>query len=1544
MSGLYRALCLIATATFMILAALPGVEAQERSNLYLVPQGVELAAALPGSYHVVHDYGSARLVRLDSLQALPPVLQSRLHRLANADDISFRGWQARLPPATVEQVKTYPKGYYAMALVGPTDQRWRSWLEQTGIRVVATAHPFGLIVKADGAQLAAALRLETSERYLVVQGVTPLPPAARLAQVFLDPAAGSRQDERMAVRIQTFEEDALGPVLAKIQARTGRHEEPRLSRSEAVELVAANPEIGYVEPVYELQPYNNLAAKSSILNVEPVWRELGYNGSGVIVNHNDSGIDLGHPDLPPEAIVATFGLMVHSDTFHGTHTAGSVLGRGRGAAPVNSESCGDQVEPLPVPRGMAWGAQLATNNIFDGGIGDIEEMFSWGSRQGATISTNSWGEGAIMGPNTHYSTGTVAVDAAVRDADAQTSGDQEMAIFFAAGNSGPNPRTVGSPGLAKNAITIGATQNDRCGAYIPISERGPDPDLVTEFSSRGPSQGRIKPDLVAVGADVLSSESADPEALVVWDREWTGADYSLCTGTSMACPLAAGAGAVFREYYTATIGRSPSPALVKAALINGAVDLGYGYPSFVQGWGRLDLGRAIEGPGDGYITYYDQNESGQLTTGQVWRRELQVFSEAEPLEITLVWTDPPAEAGSEHPLKNDLDMVVIGADGNVYRGNLFADSWSAPNPGVDSDTDNNVEVVLVHVPRPGVWTIEVVATNVVESPTGHSGQDFAIVYSGNAAECAAPPAPTGVTATGAGDNRIDLTWEPGFGAIEYTVFRSLRPGGRPYQQVAIVDGATTSFSDTSVSGGIPYYYVVRLYTDCWSPYSEEVEAATSGACYLAPSFAGLDQAANRMSATCTLDLSWQLAEAPCSGEAVYNVYRSTESDFVPGSDNLVGDGISGTGWADSGLVSGRQYFYVVRAVDPSNGVEESNKMVRSGSPSGPDSTYLYDDLESELQGWATAAGSPDDAGTTVWTAVTGEGRFGSQAWFCSDDEVVKDQVLAFAAPLSTSSSEPVMLEYWQLFLFEEGWDGGRLEYSVDGGFSWHDILDGDGGSIAAAQRFLRNGYTGTLIAGSSANPLAGLPAWSGKSYGWRRVTVDIGDFGGLPLLLRWRLGCDSEVSYGGGWWIDDIRVFYPSDCQECLAPPAPAGINTVADASAVAINWSPVENAVEYQVLRTTSPGGPNHLVAVIPAPATSYRDDSVSGGTTYYYTLKARTDCLSDLSAEVVVTAAGECTLAPEYWGLASVDSPRQQYCALDLHWNPAVAGCTGSAVSYQVYRGAGPDLSVEEMSLHASGIAGVWYRDLDVTAGSTYSYLVRAVDGNSQSSDRNIRVLTASPSGPDAALLADTMESDSALWLTTTGSAVDSGTEPWQRITGESSSGEHAWFCSSEDVIKDQALALAEPLEITADSSTTLELWHRYDLEHGWDGGRLEYSVDGGASWFDILEGDGGLIPANPGRFLAGGYSTTLSSGSFSNPLAGTAAWTGNSRRWSQVRVSLADFGGWRLLIRWRLGCDAAGGDGGWWIDDVRILRATGCEPARRHPRRPAGLARPR
>jgi subtilisin family serine protease len=121
-------------------------------------------------------------------------------------------------------------------------------------------------------------------------------------------------------------------------------------------------------------------------------------------------------------------------------------------------------------------------------------------------------------------------------------------------------------------IATGASENVAGTLALTYGLYADGPDTMADFSSRGPCEdGRIKPDVVAPGSWIasLASSAAPNEAAIAWSP--IDDLYVYMGGTSMSGPHAAGAAAVFVQYYkTLHTNAVPSPALVKAALINSA--------------------------------------------------------------------------------------------------------------------------------------------------------------------------------------------------------------------------------------------------------------------------------------------------------------------------------------------------------------------------------------------------------------------------------------------------------------------------------------------------------------------------------------------------------------------------------------------------------------------------------------------------------------------------------------------------------------------------------------------------------------------------------------------------------------------------------------------------------------------------------------------------------------------------------------------------------------------------------------------------------------
>ena len=139
--------------------------------------------------------------------------------------------------------------------------------------------------------------------------------------------------------------------------------------------------------------------------------------------------------------------------------------------------------------------------------------------------------------------------------------------------------TIGHDASAKNIMTVGAVNDAVSGTNRHLSGA-----TMTTFSSWGPTDdGRIKPDIVANGANLESSTSSSDDA------------YATLSGTSMASPNAAGSAVLIAEHFAKTFpGQAILSSMLKGLIIHSAVDLGRDGPDYTYGWGLMDTLAAVD--------------------------------------------------------------------------------------------------------------------------------------------------------------------------------------------------------------------------------------------------------------------------------------------------------------------------------------------------------------------------------------------------------------------------------------------------------------------------------------------------------------------------------------------------------------------------------------------------------------------------------------------------------------------------------------------------------------------------------------------------------------------------------------------------------------------------------------------------------------------------------------------------------------------------------------------------------------------------------------
>lgn len=635
-------------------------------------------------------------------------------------------------------------GLFLIQFTGTAQPAWREQLRALGVELLHYVPDDAFVARFTGTQPAQLhqlefvrwvgdYRVEHKLHRKLWPGNLDSSQASRSVAVWLSSAATASETQQVKQTLLSLQQESghqFGGVLR------GWLEVARLGA------LAASDAVLWIEPAPDMKLFDEVSSRIVAGAGPPgqtLVQSLGYTGAGVTVAVADSGLDSGitnfmHPDIAGRVrALFHYGLPgqledAADEHSHGTHVAGIIAGNGAvGQTDENGFLYG---------LGVAPGAQLIGQRIFDAAGNyapppSFETLTRDARRAGAEIGSNSWGDDN----QGRYDLTAMEFDALVRDADLLALGDQPYILEFSAGNAGPAPRTIGTPAVAKNVIATGAANSDR--RNLPIEEFtifDGGPETMADFSSRGPCEdGRIKPDLVAPGSWIASLRSIYANDDYAW---WPiSQDYLYQGGTSQSGPHVSGAAAVFVQFYrTHHGGATPSPALVKAALINSATDMDDfvetdPVPNNDEGWGRLDLPTLIASERD--FDFLDQ--TALLTNGALFEKRILIGSPGEPLKVTLTYTDVPGNPAAVVALVNDLDLEVLAPDGRRYLGNRFDFGESIPD-AAGSDTINNVEAVHLFAPVPGEYIVRVRGTRVVADArrdTPATDQDFALVVSGS---------------------------------------------------------------------------------------------------------------------------------------------------------------------------------------------------------------------------------------------------------------------------------------------------------------------------------------------------------------------------------------------------------------------------------------------------------------------------------------------------------------------------------------------------------------------------------------------------------------------------------------------------------------------------------------------------------------------------------------------------------------------------------------------------------------------------------------------
>jgi uncharacterized repeat protein (TIGR01451 family) len=367
-----------------------------------------------------------------------------------------------------------------------------------------------------------------------------------------------------------------------------------VQRPDVARLIANYPLINWSTQSAPTQAEHDLGAaqqQSANWNIERVeanrvWEELGVRGTGAVVASFDTGVDWLHPAVAeryrgrqpgggvnhnyhwfePDSILypdgnlgASRSAQPYDCSGHGSHTLGTMVGEG------------DRVDTrIGMAPDATWIALPGIcSGTMPGGIRDdigALKAFQWllcptdltgdlataDCSKAPDVVNNSWGSAN-------------PINDLLRPA-IQRLRAAGIAPVFASGNPGAGPGSIGSPGNAPEAITVGATDFE---------------DDVAYFSGRGPSfyEGEQKPEFSAPGVDVLSV--------------WAGGGYISASGTSMAAPHVSGLIALLVSADLKDGRRDLTVDEIEDLMRYSALDLGSPGPDDEYGYGRIRAFTAV---------------------------------------------------------------------------------------------------------------------------------------------------------------------------------------------------------------------------------------------------------------------------------------------------------------------------------------------------------------------------------------------------------------------------------------------------------------------------------------------------------------------------------------------------------------------------------------------------------------------------------------------------------------------------------------------------------------------------------------------------------------------------------------------------------------------------------------------------------------------------------------------------------------------------------------------------------------------------------------
>ena len=405
----------------------------------------------------------------------------------------------------------------------------------------------------------------------------------------------------------------------------------------------------------------------------------GSTNNVAIVGHVDTGIDVAHWDLNIWGTGWSCVTANHGDVWadldgHGSHTAGTILGRGIGSDDYTGNA----------PGLASWGgdSRIYAVKKYGGDYGctwSIDTLVS--AFQNLTATTpiphavsNSWGS--------WFTDGSAAIGSEYdcRVIDNQVY-DYDQAWIFASGNFGSAASTVNIEPSAKNVLTVGSVRDFRSGSE--------DPGYISGFSSRGPcADGRWKPNVVAPGDSIYSVDSGSSNG------------YRPSQGTSMACPHVTGVAEQLVDAYS-FMRYSPQTIagwLMASAMTKNGQTISSPGDSHLDtyGTGRIEAYKAMYSAGDMNVI---ASWSWSASSGSWYPGDFTVPAGTTRLVAVMHYIEPACSSGASQALVSDWDLWLDQDPIDFGAGNTG--EWSFQQSAID-----NTEIRIIDSPLAGPWRMK----------------------------------------------------------------------------------------------------------------------------------------------------------------------------------------------------------------------------------------------------------------------------------------------------------------------------------------------------------------------------------------------------------------------------------------------------------------------------------------------------------------------------------------------------------------------------------------------------------------------------------------------------------------------------------------------------------------------------------------------------------------------------------------------------------------------------------------------------------------------